>query len=150
MKSSRSDHVDPITRSAIMRAVKSHRVRSTELALRARIIAAGIRGWRMYAQDLPGTPDFVFPAAKLAVYVDGCFWHGCSRCYRRPKSSQTYWDLKVSGNKSRDTRVTQALRRNGWRVRRIWEHDLQRPGRALAIIRRALTNAQLDRQRERP
>ncbi len=92
----------------------------------------------MYDPALPGTPDFVFPAARLAVFVDGCFWHGCHRCYRRPHSSQTYWDRKVILNKSRDARVNGAMRRAGWRARRIWEHDLWTPGRALAIIRAAL------------
>lgn len=121
-----------------MRAVKNRRVKSTELALRARLAAAGIRGWRMYDCGLPGTPDFVFTAAKVAIYVDGCFWHGCSRCYRRPHSSQRYWDGKVSLNKARDARVNRALWRRGWRIRRIWEHDVRTPGRALAIIREAL------------
>ena len=107
-----------------MRAVKNRRVKSTELALRARLIAAGIRGWHMYAEALPGTPDFVFKAKKLVVFVHGCFWHGCPRCYRRPHSSRRYWDGKVARNRSRDVRVVAQLRKAGWRVLRIWECQL--------------------------
>ncbi len=123
-----------------MRAVKNRRVKSTELALRARLAAAGISGWRMYDFELPGTPDFVFPAARVAIYVDGCFWHGCPRCYRRPHSSQAYWDQKVSLNRCRDARVNRAMRRLGWIVRHIWEHDLRRPGRAVAIVNNVLSS----------
>jgi DNA mismatch endonuclease (patch repair protein) len=134
MKIRRTDHVNVKTRSAIMRAVKNRGVKSTELALRARLIAAGIRGWKMYADDIPGTPDFLFTAAKVAIYVDGCFWHGCPHCYRRPNSSQDYWDKKVESNRARDLRIHRKMRRAGWIVRRIWEHDVRQAGRALAIV----------------
>src|SRR2546421_5953624 len=97
-----TDHVSPETRSAIMRAVKSTGVRSTERRLRAMLVARGIKGWRMQANELPGKPDFIFPEQRLALFVDGCFWHGCPKCYRRPHSHQDYWDGKVVYNKSRD------------------------------------------------
>lgn len=125
MKRPRTDHVTVVTRSAIMRAVKSSRGKSTELALRARLVSAGLRGWRTNVKDLPGTPDIVFSAARLAIFVDGCFWHGCSLCYRRPHSSQDYWDAKIKLNRRRDARVDRKLRRSGWSVHRIWEHDLR-------------------------
>ena len=121
-----------------MRAVKNRCVKSTELALRARLVSAGIRGWRMYAAELPGTPDFVFADERLIVFVDGCFWHGCPRCYRRPNSSQTYWDAKVRLNKRRDVRIARQLRRAGWRVIRIWECTLREPQRAVTRIVAAL------------
>ncbi len=120
----RTDHVLPETRSAIMRAVKSQGGRSTERRLRAAMVSKGIRGWRVQASDLPGKPDFVFPKERLAVFVDGCFWHGCPKCYRRPHSSQDYWDQKVAANKSRDRRNRARLRRMGWRVAQIWEHEV--------------------------
>jgi DNA mismatch endonuclease (patch repair protein) len=107
-----------------MRAVKSSHGKSTERSLRARLVAAGVRGWQMHVRDLPGTPDFVFSKARLAIFVDGCFWHGCVVCYRRPHSSQDYWDVKVKMNRRRDARVNRELRRTGWSVRRIWEHEL--------------------------
>ncbi|MEW6211604.1 MAG: very short patch repair endonuclease [Acidobacteriota bacterium] len=120
----RTDHVSPETRSAIMRAVKSQGVRSTEKRLRAAMASNGIRGWRMYANELPGKPDFVFPDYRLAVFVDGCFWHGCPKCYRRPHSRQDYWDAKVQYNISRDRRNRTKLRRMGWKIVRIWEHEI--------------------------
>jgi len=107
----RTDHVSTDTRSAIMRAVKSRDVRSTEKALRAALVGTGLRGWRMYSKDLPGVPDFVFVKRKLAIFVDGCFWHGCSRCYRRPKSRRNYWDAKVRGNIARHRANRAKLRR---------------------------------------
>lgn len=133
------DHVDALTRSRIMRAVKNRRVKSTEMAMRARLAAAGIRGWRMYAAGLPGTPDFVFDKERLAIFVDGCFWHGCPRCYRRPQSNQTYWDAKVRINRSRDFRISRQLRREGWQVCRVWECQLHAKVGALAKVRRALS-----------
>ncbi len=124
-----------LTRSAIMRAVKNRRVKATELSLRARLVAAGIRGWRMYARDLPGTPDFIFPAARVAIFVDGCFWHGCPHCYRRPQSSQRYWDAKLDRNRQRDRLVTRLLRSQGWSVLRIWECDLPQKGTHRVALR---------------
>lgn len=121
---SRTDHVSPETRSAIMRAIKSRGVRSTERRLRAVMIAKGVKGWRMQANELPGKPDFVFDEKRVAIFVDGCFWHGCPKCYRRPHSSQDYWDAKVQGNISRDRRNRSRLRRAGWRILRVWEHEL--------------------------
>jgi DNA mismatch endonuclease, patch repair protein len=120
----RTDTVSTEVRSATMRAVKSRGVRSTERKLRAALISRGLRGWRMYADDLPGKPDFVFVERKVAVFVDGCFWHGCKRCYRRPHSNQRYWDAKVVQNMSRDRRNRARLRRAGWQVMRIWEHEV--------------------------
>ena len=73
-----------------------------------------------------GKPDFVFARKRVVVFVDGCFWHGCPKCYRRPSSRCSYWDAKVAANKARDRRVTRTLRRMGWRVVRIWEHELAR------------------------
>jgi DNA mismatch endonuclease (patch repair protein) len=71
-----------------------------------------------------GRPDFVFPDLKLAVFVDGCFWHGCPRHFIRPRGNAAFWRKKIAGNKSRDRIVNRTLRRMGWRVLRIWEHEL--------------------------
>jgi DNA mismatch endonuclease, patch repair protein len=120
----RTDHVEPGTRSAIMRAVKSQGTKSTERRLRAGMSWSGLRGWQMQAVDLPGKPDFIFSKQKLAIFVDGCFWHGCSKCYRRPHSSQDYWDTKVKYNILRDQRNRSRLRSMGWRTLRIWEHEI--------------------------
>ncbi len=71
-------------------------------------------------------PDFVFKRARLAVFVDGCFWHGCPKHGTQPKGNAAFWLKKISGNQARDLLVNRALRRAGWRVLRIWEHDLAR------------------------
>lgn len=85
---------------------------------------AGIHGWRRHV-DLPGKPDFVFHSLRLAVFIDGCFWHGCPRCYRPPADNRRYWKTKVTSNRDRDRRRTTELRRRGWTVLRIWEHSLE-------------------------
>src|SRR5262245_35438514 len=122
----RTDTVSQLVRSATMRAVKSQGVKSTERRLRAAMVSRRLKGWRMYASELPGKPDFVFLKERLAVFVDGCFWHGCPKCYRRPHSNQKYWDGKVTYNIERDRRNRARLKRDGWRVIRIWEHDVAR------------------------
>jgi DNA mismatch endonuclease, patch repair protein len=71
-------------------------------------------------------PDFVFRQARLAIFVDGCFWHGCPQHATQPKSNAASWRRKLSGNKQRDALVTRTLRGAGWRVLRVWEHDLRR------------------------
>lgn len=113
------------TRSAIMRAVKDRGVRSAEMRLRGVMISKGVRGWRMYARDLPGKPDFVFSEKKVVIFVDGCFWHGCPKCYRRPYSRQDYWDKKLQYNILRDRRNRATLRRKGWHTMRVWEREIK-------------------------
>jgi DNA mismatch endonuclease (patch repair protein) len=100
---------------------------------------AKIRGWRIQVKDLTGSPDFAFEQEMLAVFVDGCFWHGCPHCYRRPSSSRKYWDEKVRRNVARDKRVAAKLRRNGWSVIRVWEHSLAEPEKIIARIRAKLS-----------
>jgi DNA mismatch endonuclease, patch repair protein len=73
---------------------------------------------------LPGTPDFAFPKQRLAVFVDGCFWHGCPKHATFPATRRKFWLSKFADNKARDGRVNLELRLLGWRVIRIWEHDL--------------------------
>jgi len=110
-------------RSAVMSLIRSRGNHETELRLIEIFHTFRIRGWRR-GQVLTGRPDFVFRAERLVVFVDGCFWHGCHRCYRRPSSNQEYWDAKVARNRARDRAVTRKLRRKGWSVVRIWHHDL--------------------------
>jgi DNA mismatch endonuclease Vsr len=112
-------------RSAIMRAVPAKNT-SVELLLRKALSAAGVRGYRTHAAKVPGNPDIVFGRLKVAVFVDGCFWHGCPRCYRAPSTNQTYWRMKVQRNQDRDKAVTAQCSNQGWTVVRIWEHDIAR------------------------
>lgn len=134
-----TDIVDRKTRSRVMASVRSSGNRSTEKRLRSALMRAKMRGWRVQARDLPGIPDFVFERKHLAVFVDGCFWHGCPRCYRRPHSSRKYWDEKVRRNTTRDRRINAKLRRDGWSVLRVWEHSLFDPERAVARIKAKLS-----------
>jgi len=71
-------------------------------------------------------PDFVFRPHRLAVFVDGCFWHGCPLHATQPKTNAAFWQEKLSTNRTRDRLVTRTLRTRGWRVLRIWEHELKR------------------------
>lgn len=86
-------------------------------------------------------PDFIFPKVRLALFVDGCFWHGCPRHGTQPKGNAVFWRNKISRNQARDRLVTRTLRRAGWRVLRIWEHELTRKNepRLLRRIQRAIT-----------
>jgi DNA mismatch endonuclease (patch repair protein) len=83
-------------------------------------------------------PDFVFTKFKFAVFVDGCFWHGCPKHATNPKNNRAFWQRKLAGNKTRDRLVNRALRRAGWRVVRIWECELRNTGRILKRISKAL------------
>jgi DNA mismatch endonuclease (patch repair protein) len=73
---------------------------------------------------LPGSPDFYFKSSRLAVFVDGCFWHGCRRCGHIPKTNTSFWAAKLSRNRERDRDVARDLRARGIVVVRIWEHEL--------------------------
>jgi DNA mismatch endonuclease (patch repair protein) len=74
-------------------------------------------------RSLPGSPDLVIPNLKLAIFVNGCFWHGCPRCYTAPKHNRAWWNRKISNNRRRDRRVTRQLRDKGFSVVHLWEHD---------------------------
>lgn len=122
-------------RSAVMALIRGSGNRSTELRLVALMRLHGITGWRRN-RKLPGRPDFVFARERLAVFVDGCFWHGCPAHYVEPRSGTAFWRTKIAGNKTRDRRNSRQLKRLGWRVVRIWEHDLKKGGRTLAVLRK--------------
>lgn len=106
-----------------MAAIKS-RDTGPELRLRKALFAAGFR-FRL-REKIFGSPDMVFRRQKVAVFVDGCFWHGCPDCYQKPVSNHDFWEKKVETNMKRDRTVNEALRKEGWRVVRIWEHDIRK------------------------
>ena len=122
-------------RSAVMARIRGSGNRSTELCLVALMRLHRITGWRRN-HKLPGRPDFVFVKERLAVFVDGCFWHGCPVHYIEPRSGTVFWRTKIAGNKARDRRNSRLLKKLGWRVVRIWEHDLKKKGRALAVLQK--------------
>jgi len=115
-------------RSAVMAAIRGRDNRSTELAVRGMLRKLGITGWRANLASIPGKPDFAFPKIKLAVFVDGCFWHGCAKCSRNlvPATNPDFWQLKIEKNKTRDRKISRELRQKGWHVIRVWEHDLKK------------------------
>ncbi len=127
-------------RSEVMAKIRSAGNLETELRLVKLLRANRITGWRRN-QKLLGRPDFTFRDERLAVFVDGCFWHGCPRCYRRPKSNRRYWDAKVLRNRERDREVARGLKGLQWRVIRIWSHQLASPIRTVTRIRRALAKS---------
>lgn len=104
-----------------MRAIKGSGTGPERALLRA-CWRLGLRP-RIGGDGLPGRPDLRFPAARLAVFVHGDFWHGCPRHYRAPWSNRAFWRSKLEGNRRRDARVRRALNRAGWRVATVWEHE---------------------------
>jgi len=119
-----SDWLTQKQRSRNMASIRSKGNATTEHAFLQILREAKITGWRRHL-DLPGKPDFVFRAKRLAVFVDGCFWHGCPKCYRMPSDNRQYWKNKVESNRRRDRRRVRELRALGWRVLRFWEHSLK-------------------------
>lgn len=111
-------------RSKIMASVKSKNTKSTELRFISILKDKGITGWRRN-YTLTGKPDFVFPRLRIAVFIDGCFWHGCRSHCRMPASNVNYWQNKIEKNKNRDKKITKALKKKGWQVIRIWEHEIK-------------------------
>lgn len=132
----RTDTVSPEKRSAIMSAVRSSGNKTTEMVLMKLMREHGIAGWRRRV-GLRGKPDFVFAKQKAAIFVDGCFWHGCRKHCRMPRGNRNYWQTKIVTNKVRDASVTRTLRRAGWRVLRVWEHELAKKNEA-RLVRRIL------------
>ncbi|MBN1830179.1 MAG: very short patch repair endonuclease [Deltaproteobacteria bacterium] len=118
------DTVSPKQRSKIMAKVRSVGNKSTELAVIKVFRILHISGWRRQYQAI-GKPDFCFPKQKIAVFVDGCFWHGCPKHCRMPATNRKYWNQKIARNVQHDGIVGRELRKRGWKVVRIWEHELQ-------------------------
>lgn len=121
-------------RSRQMALVRGRGNRSTELAVRMALVRSGIRNWTMHPNEVPGKPDFHFPDWSLAIFVDGCFWHGCRRCGHIPKTNPAYWRAKIERNRMRDAKVRCRLRRSGIRVCRLWEHEI--PGRSDGVLQK--------------
>ena len=153
-------------RSEVMAAIRSHGNKATEVRMAALFRAHGITGWRRQQKLRAGRKgvsaksavnsqrstlnaqpavlrvrvDFVFRSARVAVFVDGCFWHACPRHGTQPSGNRAFWKKKLARNVERDREVSRALRKAGWTVLRVWECALSRAraGRTLARIARAL------------
>lgn len=146
------DRLTPDERSIRMSLVRSKHNRSTEWRMRSALMRAGISGWGIHPRALSGRPDFFFQNARLVVFVDGCFWHQCPYCKRRPPATnRVYWQKKLLVNARRAKRVNARLRSEGFQVIRIWEHRLRSPSGlsgAISRIRRALDSTRNRRRSE--
>jgi DNA mismatch endonuclease (patch repair protein) len=95
-----------------------------EIDFRKLLSKKGLK-YRKNSNKYFGKPDIVFPLKKIAIFIDSCFWHGCKKHCRVPAANRRYWLKKINGNKKRDKRVSSYFKKNGWKVIRIWEHDLK-------------------------
>jgi DNA mismatch endonuclease, patch repair protein len=125
-------------RSAVMRAVKS-RDTSPERVVRA-LLRPIAPGYRLHRSDLPGKPDVVYISRRIAIFVNGCFWHGhdCRRGARRPKTNAAYWRAKIARNRARDEETLAAYAAMGWRVFVIYECELKEKATLRARLVEAL------------
>lgn len=112
-------------RSRIMSSIPGKNNKSTERRLHMAIVRNSIGGFTLHPQEVAGKPDIYFEKERLAVFVDGCFWHGCQRCGHLPKSNTKFWALKIQRNKERDRLTSKTLASAGTGVLRFWEHELK-------------------------
>ncbi len=134
------DVFTPLKRSVIMSRIRSIGNRETEVAFALRLRREGIAGWRRRVA-LYGKPDFIFPRERVAVFIDGCFWHHCPRHGKIPKAHRAYWRGKIVRNMERAKEVNRELRRQKWAVVRVWGCELgnkQRLKRKLQRLRALL------------
>jgi len=113
-----------VSRSEIMRAIKGRGNKATEVPFRLALVRRGVSGWKMHVMIGQAQPDFYFPGRKLAVFIDGCFWHGCPKCGHIPKTRVRFWRKKIELNQQRDCYNCLSLKIRGIKVRRFWEHDI--------------------------
>lgn len=127
-----------IQRSAVMKAVRTKHT-APELLLRASLRSIGLR-YRLHPKNVPGRPDLVIAKSRIAVFVDGCFWHGCPRCYTAPQTNSPFWRRKLEANKARRLRVKALLRSAGWRYFHAWECEVERNANRIGLRLKAKIN----------
>jgi DNA mismatch endonuclease (patch repair protein) len=119
-----SDNLSPEDRLKTMRAVKGKGT-SLERRLWAMLAGLGIKGWKKNVKNIIGKPDVVFIDKHVAIFIDGCFWHGCPYCQRKlPKKNHEYWERKIQRNVELAQMHDEQLKQNGWTIIRVWEHEL--------------------------
>lgn len=154
-----ADVFDRTKRSEVMAKIRGKGNRSTELALVHSFRAAKITGWRRHVtfsfrvsapegtstnskpEVVKVRPDFIFRQARLAIFVDGCFWHCCPQHFRLPENNRTFWEPKLQANVARDRRAVRLLRTAGWSVMRIWEHEIKDAARLIKKVNRKLAQS---------
>lgn len=110
-----------------------------EVSLRKAIWSAGIKGYRLHPEKVPGRPDIYFAKRKVAIFVDGCFWHECPKCFIKPKTNKKFWNEKIRQNKTRDQETNKELKKSGIKVIRIWEHEIKNKSNTSKMIFRIQT-----------
>jgi DNA mismatch endonuclease (patch repair protein) len=116
------DVLTPAQRSLCMSRIRGKDTKP-ERILRTALWSLGLR-YRLH-HALPGRPDVVFPMQRIAIFVDGCFWHGCPQHGAQPKTNSDFWKEKLRRNAERDGKVSAALEAEGWTVLRFWEHEIK-------------------------
>lgn len=111
------------TRSRIMSSIRSKNTKP-EVIIRRLLWANGVR-YRIHDKSIFGTPDISSKKNKVAIFVDGCFWHGCKSCYQQPVTNTRFWSEKIMANKKRREVVLSQLKKEGWNIFEIWEHDVK-------------------------
>ena len=111
-------------RSQAMSKIRGKGNKSTEARFRGALIRHRVRGWKLHPKAIGGHPDIYFPDHKLVIFLDGCFWHGCPRCGHIPKTRTGFWREKIRLNKQRDARVSKDLKKDGYVILRLWEHEI--------------------------
>lgn len=129
-----ADIYDKETRSAIMQKIKSKGNKSTEICLIQVFQGQGIKGWRR-GYPVKGHPDFVFLKKRVAIFVDGCFWHGHDCRNTRPEENKDFWMKKIGRNIEHDKAVTKMFTDRGWKVLRIWECELKKKNREILLAK---------------
>ncbi|MFA6364309.1 very short patch repair endonuclease [Methanoregula sp.] len=110
-----------------------------EVKLRKLLWSQGIRGYRIH-YNLPGKPDIVFTKKKIAIFIDGCFWHKCPVCFQVPETRKEFWMKKIYSNVERDKKVNEQLKVEGWTVMRFWEHDIRKkPDNVIKKIKKKMS-----------
>jgi DNA mismatch endonuclease (patch repair protein) len=131
-------NVEP-KRSRIMSSIRGKYNISTEMILRDALRKRKISGWVRHPKNIFGSPDFYFKRPKVAIFLDGCFWHGCERCGHIPKTRTAFWKEKFIRNKQRSQLVSRELRKHGIRSFRYWEHQLNKPLKAFKVAEKIKT-----------
>lgn len=142
-----TDNMSKANRSYTMAQIRAKGNTSTELKMIQLMRCNGIKGWRRN-QNVLGKPDFIFWKKRVAIFIDGCFWHGCRKCLLKPKSNVEYWEQKIKRNRERDREVTKYLTKDGWIVIRFWEHSLNRPTWVLSRLHEVLNKLDLSPEKK--
>jgi len=117
-----ADNLSREKRSKVMASIRGKNTKP-EVTIRKILWKKGMR-YRIHNKSVFGTPDISIKKKRIAIFVDGCFWHGCNRCYKEPKTNVEFWRNKIIQNKKRRIKVRRHLKKEGWRILEFWEHEI--------------------------